>query len=84
MGASNFMAFLREMRARANFKYSAIPSPTYRHESHYQEQNSTARNQKLLKMSMGAIVFLLVLYMTFAYGLEFCNPHLARSFANCV
>lgn len=65
------MASLRGMLSGGRYKYAAIPTPISQRQVQRQEIYGTDRKEKLLKMSMGGMVFLVILYMMVAYGYDF-------------
>ncbi|KAF7557336.1 hypothetical protein G7046_g6063 [Stylonectria norvegica] len=66
MKVSGLMDSFKGMLSGGNHKYSAIPEPVSRRQPWPQAGHLASRQQKLLNMAMGILVFLIILYMTFA------------------
>jgi hypothetical protein len=67
-GLSDIVNSLRKALPGGSYRYSALPTPTARTGSGAQTSVWSDQNRRLLKASMGALVFLILTYLVITVG----------------
>jgi hypothetical protein len=68
MGLSEFLVSVRAIFTGRNYKYSAIPMPATPREAEPRDTVWSTQNKRLLKLTMGGTVFVIILYLAIAFG----------------